>query len=323
MAMLRALPYVKLGNFTPSLMRNKKLDLAIASAAFHIEQVERDAVHGPVLMPAGDAALFPSSSPSSSKASTSKDALCIVCNQGNHPLEKCCDLIKAKELCAERQKSYNKDQRARRAAGTTATAPAVVEAALAASLHSSTPSGSLADAHWIADTGATSHMTPYRSWFVQYGPFVTPIRVANHTAVFSEGVGTIVLQPTAPVVAAVSAGQEAIWMRQFLGELGYAPAGPALMLMDNQSAMQVAKNPEHHGCMKHLDLRFFWLRDEVTKRHLAGTMCPQLTWLPTSSQSLWLVSRFSMVVSSWVLAHLLVLGVLDDSECQYQEGVLL
>jgi hypothetical protein len=60
----------------------------------------------------------------------------------------------------------------------------------------------------------------------------------------------------AEFVAAVSAGQEAIWMRQFLGELGYAPAGPALMLMDNQSAMQVAKNPEHHGRMKHLDLRF-------------------------------------------------------------------
>jgi hypothetical protein len=78
----------------------------------------------------------------------------------------------------------------------------------------------------------------------------------------------------AEFVAAVSAGQEAIWMRQFLGELGYAPAGPALMLMDNQSAMQVAKNPEHHGRMKHLDLRFFWLRDEVTKRYLAVHYVP-------------------------------------------------
>jgi hypothetical protein len=46
------------------------------------------------------------------------------------------------------------------------------------------------------------------------------------------------------------------------------------MLMDNQLAMQVAKNPEHHGCMKHLDLRFFWLRDEVTKRHLAVHYVP-------------------------------------------------
>jgi transposase InsO family protein len=43
-----------------------------------------------------------------------------------------------------------------------------------------------------------SHMTPHRSWFVPYEPFVTPIRVANDAVVFSEGVGTSVLQPTLP-----------------------------------------------------------------------------------------------------------------------------
>jgi hypothetical protein len=83
MAMLQALPHAKHGNFTLSLMRNEKLDLAIALAAFHVEQVERNAVHSPLLMPAGIAALF-TSSLSGSKPSTSKDTLCIVCNQGNH-----------------------------------------------------------------------------------------------------------------------------------------------------------------------------------------------------------------------------------------------
>ena len=33
--------------------------------------------------------------------------------------------------------------------------------------------------------------------------------------------------------------------------------------MDNQSAITVARNPEHHGRMKHLDLAFYWLRDQV------------------------------------------------------------
>ena len=27
----------------------------------------------------------------------------------------------------------------------------------------------------------------------------------------------------------------------------------------------MAKNPEHHGRMKHLDLCFYWLRDQVEK----------------------------------------------------------
>jgi hypothetical protein len=168
MAMLRALPRAEYGDVTSSLMRTEKLTLTHAKAAFHVEETEHNTIHVPLSAPAADTALFTSSSSNSSRASTSKDALCIVCGRGNHPLEKCYDVIKAKELRAERQKTYNKDQRARRAAGTPATVPAVVEAALAASLRSSTPSGSLADAHWIADTGATSHMTPHCSWFVQY-----------------------------------------------------------------------------------------------------------------------------------------------------------
>jgi hypothetical protein len=78
----------------------------------------------------------------------------------------------------------------------------------------------------------------------------------------------------AEFVAAVSAGQESIWMSQFLAELGYDTSGAAPLLMDNQSAVQVARNPEHHGRMKHLDLRYFWLRDEVVKGHLAPRYIP-------------------------------------------------
>ena len=36
-----------------------------------------------------------------------------------------------------------------------------------------------------------------------------------------------------------------------------------------QSAISVAKNPDHHGCMKHLDLRYHWLRDEVEYNHIS------------------------------------------------------
>ena len=46
--------------------------------------------------------------------------------------------------------------------------------------------------------------------------------------------------------------------------------------MDNQGAISVAKNPEHHGRMKHLDLRFYWLRDVVEN----GTIAPE--YIPTA-----------------------------------------
>jgi hypothetical protein len=67
----------------------------------------------------------------------------------------------------------------------------------------------------------------------------------------------------AEFISAVSAGQEIVWMRSFLGKLGYSFDAPSLLLVDNQSAIQVARNPEHHGRMKHLNLRFFWLCDMV------------------------------------------------------------
>ena len=56
---------------------------------------------------------------------------------------------------------------------------------------------------------------------------------------------------------------EICWVQNLLKELGYTPTAPAKLYMDNQSAMSVAKNPEHHGRMKHLDLCFYWLHDQV------------------------------------------------------------
>ena len=44
--------------------------------------------------------------------------------------------------------------------------------------------------------------------------------------------------------------------------------------LDNQSAVQVAQNPEHHGRMKHLDLRYYWLRDEVERGSLTVKYVP-------------------------------------------------
>ena len=67
----------------------------------------------------------------------------------------------------------------------------------------------------------------------------------------------------AEYIAAVSAGQEILWLRNLFTEFGYKFDAPSTLYMDNQSALSVAKNPEHHGRMKHLDLRFYWLRDIV------------------------------------------------------------
>ena len=76
--------------------------------------------------------------------------------------------------------------------------------------------------------------------------------------------GVVALSTTeAEYIAAVQGGKEIKWLRNLLLEIGLPCPGPFTLLLDNQSAISVAKNPEHHGRMKQLDLSFYWLRDAV------------------------------------------------------------
>jgi len=86
----------------------------------------------------------------------------------------------------------------------------------------------------------------------------------------------VVLSTTeAEYMAAIEGGKEIALMRNILSEFGYDAQQGSTLKMDNQSAISVSKNPEHHGRMKHLDLHFYWLRDKVEN----GMICPD--FIPT------------------------------------------
>ena len=70
----------------------------------------------------------------------------------------------------------------------------------------------------------------------------------------------------AEYIAAVEAGKELKWMRTLLGEFGYQFDNPSTLCIDNMSSIFVSKNPEHHGRMKHLDIKFHWLRENVERK---------------------------------------------------------
>jgi hypothetical protein len=78
----------------------------------------------------------------------------------------------------------------------------------------------------------------------------------------------------AEYIAAVDSGKEIVWMRNILKEFGYRFTSPSPLKIDNQSSISVAKNPEHHGRMKHLDLRFYWLRDTVESGQIKPVYVP-------------------------------------------------
>ena len=61
----------------------------------------------------------------------------------------------------------------------------------------------------------------------------------------------------AEYISGVHAGQEMIWFHNLLEELGYTFTGPHTLYIDNMSAIAFSQNPEHHGRMKHLDLKYY------------------------------------------------------------------
>jgi hypothetical protein len=57
--------------------------------------------------------------------------------------------------------------------------------------------------------------------------------------------------------------REAMWVRSFLQELDIPFVQPLEMYVDNQGAKALAENPVHHARVKHIDIRYHYIRDRV------------------------------------------------------------
>jgi hypothetical protein len=69
-------------------------------------------------------------------------------------------------------------------------------------------------------------------------------------------------------------GCEVMWMRYFFGGIGYDMSRPSPLLLDNKSAIQVAKHPEHQSIMRHVHRAYHWLRDHVNHNLIAVSHVP-------------------------------------------------
>jgi hypothetical protein len=59
---------------------------------------------------------------------------------------------------------------------------------------------------------------------------------------------------------------EIIWLRGVIREIGLFEeliSGPTPLLVDSQSAKDLASNPVYHKRSKHIDIKFHWLRQHV------------------------------------------------------------
>jgi hypothetical protein len=71
----------------------------------------------------------------------------------------------------------------------------------------------------------------------------------------------------AELYAATMAAQELRWLTMLLNELHCPQAHPVLWC-DNQSAIALTKDPVFHARTKHIELRYFFIRDLVSQNKL-------------------------------------------------------
>jgi hypothetical protein len=103
------------------------------------------------------------------------------------------------------------------------------------------------------------------------------------------------LQPTvalssaeAEYMAASSAAQEAIYLRRLLESLGHKQESPTIIYEDNQSCIAMADNPAQSQRIKHIDIKYHFVREKIqsgdiklvyvqTERQLADLLTKALT----------------------------------------------
>jgi hypothetical protein len=78
----------------------------------------------------------------------------------------------------------------------------------------------------------------------------------------------------AEYMAACQAAKDAVWLRAFLGGLGLNASAPTTVHCDSQGAIALAKNPEHHQRSKHIDMRYHFVREQVTGGAIALVYTP-------------------------------------------------
>jgi hypothetical protein len=90
--------------------------------------------------------------------------------------------------------------------------------------------------------------------------------------------------------------KQVLWLRSFFSELGIHTTSASIIFCDNDGTVSCTHNPESHSRMKHIDLRYHFIRDLVSRRivdvvHIPGVENPADLFtkpLPRATHEKWL-----------------------------------
>jgi hypothetical protein len=105
-------------------------------------------------------------------------------------------------------------------------------------------------------------------------------------------------------IATTHATKEALWIRTFISEITRPLTRPIILNCDNQSAIAISKNDEHHARTKHIDIRYHFIRS-VSAEGLI-----ELKYVPTDDNP---ADMFTKALARSKLQHLTpLIGMCSD-----------
>ena len=69
-------------------------------------------------------------------------------------------------------------------------------------------------------------------------------------------------------MALSEAAKEAVYLADFIDELGFPADSTVRLATDNKGARDLSYNPEHHEKVKHIERRHFYIRELVEEQRL-------------------------------------------------------
>lgn len=109
------------------------------------------------------------------------------------------------------------------------------------------------------------------------------------------------LTTEAEYIALTHASKEAIWLKNLLGEIfPWIKFLPVTINCDNQGAIALTKDDCFHSRMKHIDIRFHFIRESIEKKEIKiiYTALPML-WSRISSQKDYRTQRPNTLPPRW------------------------
>jgi hypothetical protein len=125
-----------------------------------------------------------------------------------------------------------------------------------------------ADADWASDINDHKSMSGYM------------FKLAGTAVSWSSKKQTSVTLSSMKVeyISGAHTAKEAIWLRQLPSKLSLNTSSLIILHIDNQSTITIAKNPEFHNQMKHIDVCYHFLQQVIKSRTV------ELQYSPTGDQ---------------------------------------